>query len=100
MTFVLNLDKNFKPCKLPEIEYDMFKFSSGEIHIKVKDIYVPLNVHSLPNTEDVKIIITNMIRSSDNLMSILIAKNALNIMGFKNLELIIPYVPYVRYLKY
>lgn len=84
----LNLDSMFCPTMLPEIEFKHLKFSGGELHIKL---------NNLINYELVeKVVITNRIKSTDDLMNILIAKDALQRKGVKYFDLVIPYIPYAR----
>lgn len=83
---VLNLDKQFIPIFENEIEYDLFKFSGGEVHLK-------LNLNDLDID---KVIITHRIKSSDDLMAIIQAKDILDNMRIPEIELFIPYLPYAR----
>lgn len=84
----LNLDGMFIPTSLPEIEFTMHKFSGGELHIKLNNNIDYSNVDS--------VVITHRIKSSDDLIMVLIAKDALERKGIMNFELIIPYIPYAR----
>lgn len=81
----LNLDNNFKPTIYPEIKYTKFKFSGGEVHIKTK-------YENIPDT----VIITHRLNTSNNIMELFLAKDAIQRLGVKNIEVIIPYVPYAR----
>lgn len=84
----LNLDGMFIPVPAPEIEFDLFKFSGGELNIKL---------NSYINYSDVdKVVITHRVKNMDDLMAILIAKNALEIKGISEFDLIMPYIPYAR----
>lgn len=73
-----------------KIEFTSFKFSGGEISVKLKD------------TSDVAgirppIFITAFIRNSDDLMELLMATDAIRQIAPKaEIELIIPYLPYAR----
>lgn len=84
----LNLDGMFIPVPRPEIEYELLKFSGGELHIKLNN--------NIDYSEVEKVIITHRIKSTDDLMAVLIAKNALELKGVKSFDLIMPYVPYAR----
>lgn len=89
--YVLNLDQGFEPFKntLPNIEHEMFKFSGGETHIKLKSE----NRYS----GNISVMITHRITDGDKLMEVLLAKDALEMVGFKDdIRLYIPYVPYAR----
>lgn len=88
MIRTLNLDGMFVPVALPEIEYTLTKFPGGEINIVLN------NNINYSNIE--KVVITHRINNSDNLMEVLNAKNALEMKGVTEFELIIPYVPYAR----
>lgn len=87
-TYALNLDKAFSTVKHPEIEYVLKPFSGGERHIQLSPFCSYLEID--------KVVITHRIRNTDNLMDILIAKEALEAEGVRKFELIIPYVPYAR----
>lgn len=84
----LNLDDMFVPTMHPKIEFKLFKFSGGELHIKLN------NEINYDNIE--KVIITNRITNSDGLMAVLFAVDALRYKGVKNFDLIMPYIPYAR----
>jgi ribose-phosphate pyrophosphokinase len=96
-TYCLNLDKTFDPCidcgYYYNIEYEMIQFSGGELHIKLKNEFFNL----ANNFSDIETVtITQRIRNSDDLMKILIAKDALERKGIKHFNLVIPYIPYAR----
>ncbi|MFA5049299.1 MAG: ribose-phosphate diphosphokinase [Patescibacteria group bacterium] len=88
MVKAINLDKNFNPTDFDIIDYEMLQFSGGEMHIKVG------HIEYLDETE--KVIITNRFRNGDDLMKVLIAKDALERLGVKKFDLVMPYVPYAR----
>jgi ribose-phosphate pyrophosphokinase len=88
MIRAINLDSMFVPAPLPEIEFETFIFNGGEVHLKLNN--------RIDYSKIVKVIITNRIKNSDDLMSILIAKDALERKGVKNFELVMPYIPYAR----
>jgi len=89
---ILNLDKSFAPTIMACIDFEMIKFGGGELHIKI-------NPASIPNDTD-EVCISNRIQNSDDIMEILIAKDALERLGYDDIELIIPYVPYARQDRY
>jgi len=84
----INLDGMFVPIPAPEIEYKLDKFSGGEIHIVLNN--------NIDYSDIDKVIITHRVNSSDNLMEILHAKNALEMKGVTKFDLVMPYVPYAR----
>lgn len=89
----INLSENFNPEKNIKdahiLNFETFKFSGGEIHFKLKNID--------NDYKDVKkAVITCRVNSSDDLMKILLAKDALEIKGIKAFDLIMPYIPYAR----
>ena len=81
----LHLDKKFTPYG-PSIDFETFTFSGGEPHIKI----------SSPHTVNEKVMITNRIKSFNDLGFVLLAADALKRMGVKQLELLIPYFPAAR----
>lgn len=85
MNEILSLDSQF--CE-STIKYEMIKFSGGEWHIKL-DNY---NKYQLIG----KVIIVSRIRNSDDIIKILIAQDALKLVGVKQFDLFIPYCPYAR----
>lgn len=87
-TFVLNLSEGFIPHpNLFRIKFESFIFSGGECHIKL--------LEDIP-TEVSKVIITQRITQSSDVMLILLAKDALERKGVRVFELVIPYMPYAR----
>lgn len=88
MNRCLNLDSNFVPIKFPEIGYKLFNFNGGETHIKLNTNIYYSNIN--------EVILTHRIRNGNNIMEILIAHDALKLMGVKNFSLVISYVPYAR----
>ena len=87
---VLNLDPLFNP--FPEyktqIVFNLFEFPGGERAIKLK---LPKVI--LPNEI---CLITHRIKNSNDLMNTLLAKDALDHLGIKEVHLFIPYIPYAR----
>lgn len=64
---------------------DTFKFSGGEVHPKIEGVY-PENIS-----------VKAFIRNADDIMELLLVKNALDqMLYFKRIDLVIPYVPYAR----
>lgn len=87
-TLALNLDPNFKPTYLHDIDHTLMKFKGGESHIK-------LNMDCDFTIID-KVVITNRFVDGDDIMEVLIAKDSLNLVGVKDVDLIMPYIPYAR----
>lgn len=87
---ILNLDKEFKPFPAykAEISFNLFEFSGGERSIKL--------LFPTAYTDDNRVLITHRIKNSSDLMDILLAKDALDHLGIKEVHLYIPYVPYAR----
>lgn len=81
----LNLDTQFKPFGF-SLKFASFVFSGGEPHIKITE---------QPNSGET-VMITNRIKSFNDLGLVLLAADALRRMGVENLELCIPYFPAAR----
>lgn len=80
---VLNLDNEFNPFK-ETISYDSFIFSGGEVHIKLKK-------------EAVKdVLISCRLNTSNDVINLLMATDALKRIGAKKIDVLIPYLPYAR----
>ena len=91
MRAVINLDENFKPFgkEFTELEYQKFSFPSGcEPHIKIVE-----KNWMVANNE---VIITTRIKSSEDLMVLLLATDALKRLGFTYIKLFMPYLPFAR----
>lgn len=91
MRAVINLDPDFKPFgnEFTELEYQKFSFPSGcEPHIKIVE-----KNWMVGNNE---VIITTRIKSSEDLMILLLATDALKRLGFTYIKLFIPYLPFAR----
>ena len=84
----LNLDQMFTPTSFPEIEHELFQFSGGEWHIKLNNKIIYSDIE--------KVIITIRIKNGEDIIKLMIAKNALELCGVKQFELIMPYIPYAR----
>jgi ribose-phosphate pyrophosphokinase len=83
--FSLNLDANFDPTNYHAIPHEIIKFGAGEVHPKLSTNY--------GNTT---VVVTTRIKNSDDIMTLLLMKNALKNAGVKAQELIMPYIPYGR----
>lgn len=83
----LNLDKGFAPIG-SGLQFEMLQFNGGEMHIKLN------NEDDYSNIE--KVVITNRFRGGDDIMKVLIAKEALQRKGVKHFDLVMPYVSYAR----
>jgi ribose-phosphate pyrophosphokinase len=83
---ILNLDKNFKPLIGKEIEFQSFTFAGGEPHIKIDpNFYI-----------ESEIVITHRLNSFNDVGLLCLAVDALNRMGAKFSNLIIPFFPSAR----
>ncbi len=82
---ILNLDRDFKPFGEGIAFVDFLFPSNCEVHIKLP-IYI----------EDNTITITTRIKSSDDVMKLLMATDALKRSGISYINLFMPYLPYAR----
>lgn len=82
---ILNLDKDFQPFG-EGISFDSFNFPGGEVHVKVKTNSY-LDNHCK---------ITTRIKSSDDVMRLLMATDALRRGDIEFISLFMPYLPYAR----
>jgi ribose-phosphate pyrophosphokinase len=87
-TLALNLDPKFNPTYLNSFDHTLLKFSGGESHIKLNMEYDFSRID--------KVVITNRFVDGNDLMEVLIVKDALQRRGIEKFELIMPYVPYAR----
>lgn len=87
MKKILNLSKHMKLKKCFSIPFTKLTFSGGEEHIKIDPLFVDSNDH---------VMIVNNITSSQEVMSTLMATNALRGFGIKKIDLFTPYFPYAR----
>jgi len=87
-TLAMNLDPKFNPTYLNSLDHTLMKFSGGETHIKLNMEYDFSRID--------KVVITNRFVNGDDLMEALIAKDAVNLVGIENVDLIMPYIPYAR----
>lgn len=83
---VLNLTDGFKPFNLLEIDYNCFKFPGGELQFILKDIL----------SSDIRVLITSRLNSSDDLIKLSLASDALKRHGIKYVNAFLPYFPYAR----
>lgn len=97
MEYILNLNKNFDPIETMSnkyyLDFETFKFNGGELQFKLKnreDIYAKIQ------TSTDLVTITGRFNSSDDIMRLILAKNALEIKGIKRFKLVMPYLPYAR----
>jgi ribose-phosphate pyrophosphokinase len=70
----------------PAIQFEAFIFNGGEPHIKITEAL---------QTDD-RVCITVQARSSNDIIKVLLAHDALQRMGISNMELFIPYFPAAR----
>lgn len=79
----LHLTPGFAPVDLPEIQYKTFLFSGGEVHIQL-------------NEAAGDVLITARLNSSDDVMRMLLAVDALRRAGAGKISAFMPYLPYAR----
>jgi len=84
----LNLDGMFTPTAHPEIEFKMIQFNGGEMHVKLNN--------NIDYSAVERVIITNRFKNGDDVIKVLIAKDALQRKGVENFDLVMPYAPYAR----
>lgn len=82
----LNLDPDFKPFG-EGVDFDSFFFSGGEAHVKLK---------IAPMQYDHYCKITTRLHSGDDIMTLLMATDALRRFGVRVIDLFVPYLPYAR----
>lgn len=88
MDYTINLSKGFRSYG-QEITFKDFIFPGGEVHIR-------LDVDGLEIEENTICLINSRCQNSNDLMSILLAKDALYNIGIYNVNLFLPYFPYAR----
>lgn len=92
MRGILNLTEGFGDSfgafRIP-IKCTSFIFNGGEIHFKL----LPFDDKGYEIDE---VLITSRVNNTDDLMKIILAKDALEREGVKRFELLMPYVPYAR----
>jgi ribose-phosphate pyrophosphokinase len=90
-TFRLDLDTSFTPHIMGVdvgIPYNRFIHSGGEVHIRLAAVS-----HFIQGN---KVIVTQRVKSSEDFMKLVMAKNALDVAGVREVELLMPYLPYAR----
>lgn len=70
--------------------FNFFKFSGGEVHIKIGQITIK------ENTKENQLIIHARLNSSDEIMLLLMAVDSLKRLGIEHISLFAPYLPYAR----
>lgn len=89
---IINLDKDFQPLGKGEIDFEKSLFpSKAEVHFKIKnyeDIFIG-------NTEE-KVLITTRIKSSDDLMFLLMATDTIRRSFDGKIGVLMTYFPYAR----
>lgn len=87
--YILNLDEHFKPWNHGiELEYKKFTFKGGEPHFQITSrVTYPFNT---------KLVITQRYNSVSDIFDIVLANDAARRMGFKDIDLILPYFPAAR----
>ncbi len=83
---ILNLTEGFAPYGAASLTYTSHLFSGGEVHVRIQEVPQPRE----------GVCITSRINSSDDLMRLLLATNALREMGVEDIHVFIPYLPYAR----
>jgi ribose-phosphate pyrophosphokinase len=95
-TFVLNLDKDFNPFQdntnLFFLKHKAHTFLGGERHIQI-DIS---QVSDVPVISDKKLIIAQRADSISDVFDVILAVDAARRLGFRNIELVLPYFPAAR----
>ena len=90
MNHVIDLDPDFHPYTgyyTNNIQFETLDFHGGETHFRI----VGVNIKP-----DEKLVITQRYNSVKDLFMIILANDAARRMGFKNIELILPYFPAAR----
>lgn len=72
-----------------EVKYDTSIFPGGEIYFKVKNYYEVWN-------RGITLTIKTRLNSSHDIMLLILAVDALRILGCKTIDCLIPYIPYGR----
>ena len=91
MKSIINLDEDFRPFEenFKEIEFQKFSFPSGsEPHIKI-------DIKPWMKSEE-SVIITTRIKSSEDIIVLLLATDALRNIGYNDIKLFIPFLPLAR----
>lgn len=85
--YALNLDPKFNPTEGHELAHKQLDFKGGEPHFQIIDESV---------STDLGLIITQRYNNVRDLIMVVLANDAAKRMGFKNIELIMPYFPAAR----
>lgn len=75
----------------PSIEHESFVFNGGEPHLKIN----PASIHGF-DPAHTPVCVGVQARSSDDVLLALLANDALQRLGFRDIELFIPYFPAAR----
>lgn len=77
----MNPNITIRDISWPEVDYKWSKFPGGEIHVEIPEVCD-------------NVCITARITNSDDLMSLLLIKNALDNSITRDVHLVLPYIPY------
>jgi ribose-phosphate pyrophosphokinase len=95
-TFVLNLDKNFNPYTddrpLFFLKHKAHTFLGGERHIQIDTSDIP----DFPMVSDKRLVITQRADTISDVFDVVLAVDAARRLGFKHIELVLPYFPAAR----
>tara|TARA_R110000744_G_scaffold10369_13_gene32421 strand:- start:8929 stop:9858 length:930 start_codon:yes stop_codon:yes gene_type:complete len=99
--YAINLDSKFNPFKYGNeiiLDIEQFKFEGGEQHIKIDPSYQAGDMtHNATKDEVIgDVIISQRFNSSEDIIAIMLANDALRRLGFKNISLFLPYFPAAR----
>jgi ribose-phosphate pyrophosphokinase len=83
---VLNLTDGFEPYGQGSLRNTTHHFSGGEVQIRLEE----------SNLRGESILVTTRIKSSDDLMRLLLVTDALREKGVQEIHIFIPYLPYAR----
>jgi len=87
--YTLNLDDKFAPIKNGvSINFKRFDFKGGEPHFQI--------THKCLHSQNATLIITQRYNEVSDLFDIVLSVDASRRMGFKNIELVLPYFPAAR----
>jgi ribose-phosphate pyrophosphokinase len=87
--YILNLDENFRPFRDGVLlEHKKFDFRGGERHLQI--------LTPITKSDNLSLVITQRFNSSNDIMDIILANDAARRMGFKDIQLLLPYFPAAR----
>lgn len=87
--YILNLDEKFQPFHDGVIlDHKKFDFRGGERHLQI--------LTPIAKSDNISLLITQRFNSSNDIMDIILANDAARRMGFKDIELLLPYFPAAR----